>query len=61
MEADPRTKEVLSLLTQIGEQIDVDAFERARQSLNRLIEWVGDNDSEVTRISTLLDFLEEGK
>ena len=59
MDANPRTKEVLDLLAQIMEEIDEDALARARESLNRLIDRVGKSDAEVTRVSTLLDFMED--
>ena len=59
MEADPRTREVLDLLGRISREIDRDAFERARRVLDQLIEKVGSDDPEVTRIRTLLEFLDE--
>ena len=59
MEADPRTREVLDLLDRIKGEVDHDAFGRARRSLNQLIRKVGSDDPEVTRIRTLLEFLEE--
>ena len=59
MEADPRTREVLDLLARIKGEIDRDEFEPARRSLTQLIEKVGSDDPEVTRIRTLLAFLEE--
>ena len=61
MYANPRTKEVLDLLAEIKVEIDKDALDRARESLNRLIDRVGDSDAEVTRVSTLLDFMEDGE
>ena len=61
MNANPRTKEVLDLLAQIKEEIDEDALGRARRSLNRLIDQVGCRDAEVTRVRTLLDFMEDGE
>ena len=61
MDASPRTKEVLDLLAQIKEEIDEDALGRARKSLKRLIDLVGSDDAEVTRVSTLLDFMEDGE
>ena len=59
MEADPRTKSVLDLLTQIKKELGNDAFTPARQSLKQLIAKVGEHDPEVTRIRTLLDFLDD--
>ena len=61
MDADPRTKEVLDLLARIKDEIDHDAFNRARHSLNQLIGRVGNSDPEVTRVRTLLDFMEDGE
>ena len=61
MEADPRTKEVLDLLARIKSEIDGDAFGRARRWLDQLIDKIGSNDPEVTRIHTLLEFLEESE
>ena len=61
MEADPRTREVLDLLARIKGEIDSDAFGRARRSLDQLIDKVGSDDPEVTRIHTLLEFLEESE
>ena len=59
MYANPRTKEVLDLLAQITEEVDKDELGSARKSLNRLIDQVGCNDAEVTRVRTLLDFVED--
>ena len=61
MEADPRTREVLDLLARIKGEIDGDAFGRARRSLDELVDKVGSDDPEVTRIHTLLEFLEESE
>ena len=59
MEADPRTRKVHELLTSVGHEIDDDKFEQARCSLSSLIEILGENDPEVIRLRTLLDFMEE--
>ena len=61
MYANPRTKEVLDLLAQITEEVDKDEIGSARKSLNRLIKKIGSSDAEVTRIRTLLDFMEDGE
>lgn len=58
MEADPRTQNVHELLTRIGHEIDKDRFEQARCSMPSLIEILGENDPEVVRLRTLLDFME---
>ena len=58
MGTDPRTQDVHKLLTRIGHEIDEDRFEQARCSLSSLIEILGENDPEVVRFRTLLDFME---
>lgn len=58
MDVDPRTWKVQNLLAKIGHEIDGDKFEQARQSLSSLIEILGENDPEVIRLHTLLDFME---
>ena len=61
MGTDPRTQNVHKLLTRIGHEIDEDRFEQARRSLSPLIEILGENDPEVVRLHTLLDFMEGNK
>ena len=58
MDADPRTKEVHELLGKISRVVGRERFERGRELLADLIEVLGESDPEVTRIRTLLDFLE---
>jgi len=58
MEADPRAKEVQDLLTEISRAINGQRFERGRELLVRLVEQLGEADAEVTRLRTLLDFVE---
>ena len=58
MDAAPRTEKVTKLLGQAGGAIDADEFERARCFLARLTQILGENDPEVTRLRTLLDFME---
>ena len=58
MGTDPRTQNVHNLLTRIGHEIDEDRFDPARCSLSSLIEILGENDPEVVRLQTLLDFME---
>lgn len=58
MESSPRTKEVGDLLGEISRAIGKQRFEHARELLSGLIEKLGETDPEVTRISTLLDFVE---
>lgn len=59
MDTDPRTRTVLELHTQIEQEIDDDAFKLARRSLTQMIAKVGEDDPDVTRIRTLLEFLDE--
>ena len=58
METDPRTKVVHELLSDISRVIGHEHFERGHELLNELIEKIGEDDPEVTRVRTLLDFLE---
>ena len=58
MDADSRNGHVQGLLSQISNEIGKNRFADARQLIDRLIERVGENDPEVTRLRTLLDFLE---
>lgn len=58
MDAEPRAKDVQDLLTEISKVIGRQDFVRAHQLLAQLIEQLGENDPEVTRIRTLLDFME---
>ena len=58
MDADPRTKEVEDLLSQVSQRMGKQQFERARELLAQLVDQLGEDDPEVTRIRTLLDFME---
>ena len=58
METDPRTEKVQNLLTGVSNDIGNQRYDDARESLAHLVTLLGDNDPEVTRIATLLDFLE---
>lgn len=58
MDADPRTKEVGDLLSKISGAIGKQQFTEARTLLAQAVEQLGDSDPEVTRIRTLLDFVE---
>lgn len=53
-----RAKEVQDLLSQLSQAIGKQEFARAHALLAQLIERLGDDDPEVTRIRTLLDFVE---
>ena len=58
MEVDPRTSDIQELLSQISAEIGKLEFAHARTSLARLVESLGEDDPEVTRVQTLLDFME---
>lgn len=58
MDADPRTQEIKNLLARISAEIRQQQFAGARDSLTTLVGQLGEDDPEVTRLRTLLDFLE---
>jgi predicted ATP-binding protein involved in virulence len=58
MDADERTQEVKELLSQLSKEVGKQRFERARGLLAQLESRLGEEDSEVTRVRTLLDFME---
>jgi predicted ATP-binding protein involved in virulence len=58
MDADPRAKEVQNLLTELSQLTGKQQFGSARIMLAQLVGRLGENDPEVTRIRTLLDFIE---
>lgn len=58
MDADPRTSEVRMMLSEVSDSIARQRYDHARACLTKLVDRLGENDPEVTRISTLLDFLE---
>lgn len=58
MDADPRTLDVKELLSAISQEVGKQRYESARDLLAQLIAKLGEDDPEVTRIRTLLDFLE---
>lgn len=58
MGAEPRAKEIQDLLTEVSHAIGRQEFARGRELLAQLVERLGDSDPEVTRIHTLLDFVE---
>lgn len=58
MDSDQRTKEMNELIARISESIGKQQFDRARELLSSIVERIGENDPEVTRIRTLLDFVE---
>ena len=58
MDADPRTAEVQKLLATLSTTIGKQEYERARNLLTDLAGHLGESDPEVTRLTTLLDFME---
>jgi predicted ATP-binding protein involved in virulence len=58
MNADPRAEDVQNLLTEISRLIGKQQFDSARGLFAQLTERLGENDPEVTRTRTLLDFVE---
>ena len=58
MGAYPRTKEVAALITEISQAVGENRYNDARTLLALLSPRLGENDPEVTRIQTLLDFME---
>jgi len=58
MDADPRTEEVNALLSQISQEVGKQRYQSARDLLATLVGKLGEDDPEVTRIRTLLDFME---
>jgi predicted ATP-binding protein involved in virulence len=61
MEADPRAQEVKDLLSQLSQEVGNQRFESARVLLAQLVDRLGEDDPEVTRVRTLLDFMEGEK
>ena len=58
MDAPPRNQDVEELLAQVSREIGRRRYRRARGSLADLVDRLGENDPEVTRMRTLLDFME---
>ena len=58
MAAPPRNQEVEGLLTKVSGAIGRQQYEEARELLREVVSRLGENDPEVTRITTLLDFME---
>jgi len=57
MEAGPRTQEVQKTLSDLSQIIGEEKFKEAESLLNELVAKLGEDDPEVTRIRTLLDFM----
>ena len=58
MEAPPRAREVEDLLTQVSREVGNQRYANARSLLPQLVGRLGESDPEVTRIRTLLNFME---
>ena len=58
MGAAPRTQEIQELLLQLSQEVGKQQYESARGSLSQLVDRLGEDDPEITRIRTLLDFME---
>lgn len=58
MEADPRAHEVQELLTQLSQEVGKQRFDSARELLTQLVTRLDENDPDVTRARTLIDFVE---
>jgi len=58
MGADPRAFEVKNLLSQVSREVGAQRFDDARRTLKMLASRLGENDPEVTRVQTLLEFME---
>jgi hypothetical protein len=58
MDADPRAQEVNALLSRISQDVGKQRYESARALVVQLVGKLGEDDPEVTRIRTLLDFME---
>ena len=58
MDADPRATEVKELLSKVSQAIGKEQLDRAQRLIDQLVVRLGDEDPEVTRLRTLLDFME---
>ena len=58
MSVDSRTHEVSRLLSRVARAIGKQKYESAHCLLSQLVEKLGEDDPEVNRIATLLDFME---
>ena len=58
MDANPRTAAVEELLKKVSREVGKRRYETARELLAQLVARLGEDDPEVTRIRTLLDFME---
>ena len=58
MDAPARNRKVTNLLARVSREVGEERYGNARESLADLVDQLGENDPEVTRIRTLLEFLE---
>ena len=58
MDSAPRAKGIQNALSEISSEISKQQYDAARGQLAKLKSVLGENDPEVIRIGTLLDFLE---
>lgn len=58
MDTEPRTAEVKELLSKVSQVIGKEQFDQARGLVEQLADDLGGDDPEVTRLRTLLDFME---
>ena len=58
MDAEPRALEVDALLNEVSREVGKQRYDNARGLLVQLVDRLGENDPEVTRIITLLEFME---
>ena len=58
MDAVPRSSEVDNLLKAVSQEVGKQRYDNARGLLAKLVSRLGESDPEVTRIRTLLDFME---
>ena len=58
MEANPRTRDIEGLLKKVSQEVGKQRYDKARELLAQLVGRLGEDDPEVTRIGTLLDFME---
>ena len=57
MDADPRATKVKELLSNVSQAIGKEQFDQAQGLIDQLVVQLGEDDPEVTRLRTLLDFL----
>lgn len=59
MDADYRNVKVDAILSKVFKLIDEEKLDKAKNTLDEVIEQLGENDPEVTRARTLISFLED--